>query len=173
MRVAAALLFIALTAFANNEFSGRRAPGFCLPDSSFKRYDLQDYRGRWLLIDIMVTTCPHCKGLSKALEQVKAKFGDRLAILEIVITPPETQDTVAKYIADNGITAPVVFDQGQVAASYLDVTPKSPSFNTPHLFVVDPDGMIVRDFGHSEENEGLFEGPGLIRSLNTLVSARR
>jgi peroxiredoxin len=173
MRVGAALLFIAATAFANNEFSGRRAPGFNLPDSNFKRYDLQDYRGKWLLIDFMITTCPHCKDLSKALEQVKAKFGDRLAILEIVITPPETQETVAKYIADNDITLPIVFDQGQVAASYLDVTPKSPTFHTPHLFVIDPDGMIVRDFGHSEENEALFEGAGLIKSLNTIVPARQ
>ena len=138
MRLAIALLALSAAAFANNELSGRRAPGFNLPDSHFKRYDLQDYRGKWLLIDFMVTNCPHCKALSNALEQAKAKLGSRISVLEIVVTPPETSQTVAKYIAENKVTAPILFDQGQVAASYFNATPQNPTFHTPHLFIVNP-----------------------------------
>ena len=32
--------------------------------------------------------------------------------------------------------------------------------------------MIVRDFGHSSENESLFQGPGLIKELNALLSSK-
>lgn len=154
------------------ELSGRRAPGFSLPDSNFKRYDLQDYRGKWLLIDFMITNCPHCKELSHALETVKKKYGGRVAILSIVVSPPETQETVAAYVKENGVTVPIVFDQGQVAASYFNATPAKPTFDTPHLFVINPRGMIVRDYGHSEANHSILEGPGLIKELDALFKSR-
>src|ERR1700730_15625960 len=44
---------------ASGDQAGRRAPGFALPDPEYKHfYDLQDYRGKGVLIDIMSTTCP-------------------------------------------------------------------------------------------------------------------
>ena len=95
--------------------SGRRAPGFSLPDSTFNQHDLADYRGKWLLIEFMRTDCPHCKMLSKLLESTKGKYGAKFAVLDVVIAPPETGATVAAYITENKITNPIVFDQGQVA----------------------------------------------------------
>ncbi|MEO7145377.1 MAG: TlpA disulfide reductase family protein, partial [Bryobacteraceae bacterium] len=111
--VVATLLCASVLCFG--QLSGRRAPGFSLPDSNFHRYDLQDYHGKWLLIDFMITQCPHCKALSKVLEQVKPRYANRIAILSIVIAPPETQATVAQYIREEKVTVPILFDQGQVA----------------------------------------------------------
>jgi peroxiredoxin len=171
MRVVAALLALSVC-FGANELSNRRAPGFSLPDSNFKRYDLQDFRGKWLLIDFMLTNCPHCQALSHTLETVKRKYGTKVAILSIVIAPPETQDTVKKYVEENEITVPILYDQGQMAASYFQATPAKPSFNTPHLFVINPAGAIVRDYGHSEEIHGILEGPGLSKELDALFNAK-
>jgi peroxiredoxin len=170
MKLFAALL-AGFVCFGANELSNRRAPGFSLPDSSFTRYDLQDYRGKWLLIDFMITKCPHCVELSHALEQVKSKFGNHVAILSVVIVPPETHASVAKYIKDNNVTIPILFDQGQVAASYFNATPEKPSFDTPHLFIINPQGTIVRDFGHVHSDEGhdLLGASGLIKELEALL----
>jgi peroxiredoxin len=168
MRVFALLLAGALC-FGANSLSGRRAPGFSLPDSRFKRYDLQDYRGKFVLIDFTLTSCPHCKELAKVLENVKRKYGTRVAILQVVL-PPDTQATVAKYVAENGITTPVLFDQGQMAASYFNATPQKPGFDTPHLFVIDPQGKIVRDYGH--EDHGLIEGAQLTTELDSLFNSK-
>jgi peroxiredoxin len=172
MRYIAGLL-LAIGCLGAGDLSGRRAPGFSLPDSSFKRYDLQDYRGKWLLIDFMKTDCPHCKELSRSLEEVKKKYGERVAILKVVVSPPEDQDTVARYVRENNVTVPIVFDQGQMAASYFNATPEKPTFDTPHLFVVDPRGMIVNDYGHSEENHHILEGPGLLKELHALFKFKR
>ena len=160
--------------FGANELSNRRAPGFSLPDSTFTRYDLQDYRGKWLLIDFMVTGCPHCSDFSKVLEGVKQKYGDRVGILCVVV-PPDTFDTVAEYIKTNKITVPIVFDQGQMAASYFNATPQNPHFDTPHLFVIDPNGTIVRDYGRGQSDTDTFilEGPGLMTVLDSLVSPKK
>jgi peroxiredoxin len=176
MKFVAILAAAAVCLGAANDLSGRRAPGFSLPDSSFTRYDLQDYRGRWLLVDFMVTNCPHCKELSHALEAAKQKFSDKVAILSVVIAPPESQESVAKYIQENAVTIPILFDQGQMAASYFNATPAKPTFDTPHLFIVDPKGTIVRDFGHSDSDESihsLFQPAGLVKELESLFKSKR
>jgi peroxiredoxin len=164
MRFPAFLLAAALC--FGGQLSGRRAPGFSLPDSSFKRYDLQDYRGKWVLIDFTLTSCPHCKELAKTLESVKAKYGGAVQILQVVL-PPDTTATVAGYIAEHGITVPVLFDQGQMAASYFQATPQKPTFDTPHLFIIDPQGTIVQDYGHTDEEK--LEAPLLMKELDELL----
>jgi peroxiredoxin len=168
MRWFAALLLMSVS-FGANELSNRRAPGFSLPDSNLRRYDLQDFRGKWVLLDFMMTDCPHCRALSRTLEQVKQRYPGKVAILSVVVTPPETQATVAAYIKENNVTAPILFDQGQMAASYFQATPSKPSFDTPHLFVIDPSGKIARDYGHSESTHNILEGPGLLKELDALV----
>ena len=69
------------------ELAGRRAPGFTLPDTSYRYHDLADYRGKLVLLDLMKTTCPTCQKLAQTLEKAKAKYGDKIAVLSVV-TPP-------------------------------------------------------------------------------------
>ena len=143
----------------------RRAPSFSLPDSELKQHDILDYRGSWLLLDFMETNCPNCKELSKKLESVKAKYGAKVGILSIVITPPETQTTVAKYVAETKITTPIVFDSSQVAISYFKATPQNPTFDTPHLFAISPTGMIVKDWA-----QPAMMGLGFLVEVDQLVA---
>ena len=63
------------------DLSGRRAPGFSLPDSQLRQHDLQDYRGKFVLLDVIQTGCPACRAFAAVLEQVKAKYAGRLATL--------------------------------------------------------------------------------------------
>ena len=75
MKMIAGLLMAASLCSAQG-LSNRRAPSWNLPDSNLKHYDLLDYRGKWLVLDFMITQCPHCKTLSGILEKVQAKYGD-------------------------------------------------------------------------------------------------
>ncbi len=81
MRYSFGLLASAALLFASGELSGRRAPGFSLPDLHLQQRDLQDYRGKIVLLDVMQTTCPHCARLADILEKVHAKYGDKVAVL--------------------------------------------------------------------------------------------
>ena len=166
LKFTAALLCAALT-LAGQSLSGRRAPSFALPDSTLKSHDILDSRGHWLLLDFMKTDCPHCKELSKKLEGLKARYGAKVEILSILIAPPETTRTVAKYVAENKITSAFLFDQGQVAVTYFRATPQNPAFDTPHLFAIDPNGMIVRDW-----NQLGVEAPGFLAELDQLLNKK-
>jgi ankyrin repeat protein/peroxiredoxin len=145
MRIFVAAILCAAIGFGQ-DFSGRRAPSFSLPDAKQVRHELRDYRGRWLILDFTRTSCPDCKALSQTLEEVKAKYASKIDVLAIV-PPPENTASMAKYIRDNNVTFPVVFDAGEVAALYFPGSPTRPDNDTPHWFAVDPNGSIAYDWG--------------------------
>lgn len=169
MRYFFGLLACAALLFASGELSGRRAPGFSLPDLHGQQHDLQDYRGRVLLIDIIQTTCPHCQQLAGVLEKVGAKYGGKVAVLSIAI-PPDSQTSVAHFVAERKVTTPVLFDCGQVSASYLKATPQNPRVNVPHVFLIDGQGMIRSDFGYEFDTRNIFEGDGLNLEIDRLLA---
>jgi peroxiredoxin len=155
---------------ASGELSDRRAPGFSLPDPAYEHYyDLQDYAGKVVLIDIMSTRCPHCLLISTTLEQVKARYGEKVAILEVVL-PPDNQASISKFIETNKVTVPVVCDMGQMTASYFKATPATMQhIEVPHLFIIDKRGTIRNDFSYDESTRNVFEGAGLFAEIDKLL----
>jgi peroxiredoxin len=164
----AAVTAIALLA-ASGDLSNRRAPGFALPDADYSRlYDLQDYRGKVLVIDIMSTRCPHCMLTSTTLEKVHERYGDKVGILSVVL-PPDNGESISKYIQTNKITVPIVCDQGQMTISYFNAKPGQSKIDVPHLFVIDKQGMIRNDYSYEDKTREVFEGPGLFAEIDKLL----
>lgn len=157
--------------FAAGGLSNRRAPGFSLQDSTGRQHDLYDYRGKIVLLEIMQTACPHCRAFSKILDQIKAKYGDRVATLSVV-NPPDTGASVARYLAEVKPTTPILFDSGQMAISYFKATPENPSIDLPHLFIIDANGWIVNDYEYGPMTKGVFEGKSLFGELDRLLAGR-
>ncbi|MSV34071.1 MAG: TlpA family protein disulfide reductase [Bryobacterales bacterium] len=159
------VLFVGMALLTTGQgLSGRRAPSFALPDSTLRAFDILDYRGRWLLLEFMKTDCPHCKLVAQTLEQLKPKLGARVAVLAIVV-PPDNTATVSKYIAETKTTTPILFDSGQTAMWYFNATPAHPSFDAPHLFAINPQGNIVRDW-----TQAGLEAPGFAAELEALIA---
>ena len=170
MRSLCLILLSVACAFGAGELSNRRAPGFSLPESPTKQHDPQDYRGKILIVDFMQVSCPHCVTFSAILEQAKAKYGDKIAVLSIV-NPPSDPKGVTEYIAKNSIKNPILFDCGQVAYSYLK--PTSPQITIPHVFLIDADGMIRNDFGFSPANAAIFDGKGLFAEIDKMLASKK
>lgn len=157
MKTLALLTLTALVLSAAGDYSHRRAPGFSLADSHYQQHDPQDYRGKVLILDIMLTGCPVCGKLADTLVEVQKKYGDKIGILTIV-TLPDNFSTADKFAAQHKVTWPMLFDSGQVLMSYLKVTPMNPQVHFPHIFVIDPDGRIANDFEGGEEQHLTVEG---------------
>ena len=147
--------------------AGRRAPSFALPDAAMKQYDILDYRGRWLIIEFIKTDAEPSLRLVKALEAIKGRLGAKPSVLAVVV-PPDNTATVGRFVATSKTTTPILFDSGQTAMWYFKATPQKPSFDSPHVFAVSPQGMIVRDWnsvqiedkGFSAEVEAMLSGGG-------------
>ncbi len=149
--------------------SDRRAPGFALPDLDFKIHDINDYLGKVVVVDVMRTGCPHCAVFSKRLEAAEKKFAGKVKILQVV-NPPDNQNSVKGYLEKNALSTTVLFDCGQMAASYLKITPQNPSFEVPHFFVIDGKGMIREDYGYNMLSKSIFEGEAIYKILDKYVS---
>ena len=169
MRRFLCLLVCASSLLASGELSGRRAPGFSLPDMNLKQYDPADYRGKILLIEFMKTDCPHCERFAGILEEMAAKYRGQVQILSVVNWGDNTA-TVKKYVEDKKISVPVLFDCGQMASSYFQATPQNANFNVPHVFIIDAKGMIQNDYGYSPLTKGIFEGRDLFTELDRMLT---
>jgi peroxiredoxin len=168
MRLLLCLLVSCALVFGAGELSGRRAPGFSLPDLQVQQHDLADYRGKIVLLDIIQTRCPHCAASADILRKVQEKYGDKVVVLTIA-NPPDTQATVAQFAAEHKMTTPILFDCGQAAASYLEATPANPTVSVPHLFLIDGQGMIRNDFTY-DDTPNVFEGDGLSAEIDRLLA---
>jgi peroxiredoxin len=167
-----------LAALATLAFSGllpgqavRRAPGFSLPDINNQQHDLANYRGKVVLVEIMHTTCPPCIAFSKVLEQVRTHYGEKVAILSIT-NPPDTPAMVKKFMKEQKVSYPIVFDCGQVAFSYVRPDPLKPSINIPHVYLVDRNGMIRGDFEYGMSTTEFFEGRGIYTEIDKLLGVK-
>ncbi len=168
MRFVLAAILSSVLLFASGELSGRRAPGFSLPDAHGSQHDLADYRGKIVLLDIIQTSCPHCQKLAEVLEEVAAKYGSKVAVLTFAI-PRDTPATVAQFAAEHKVTTPILFDCGQASASYLKATPQNPRIDVPHLFLIDGEGMIRNDYVYGFDTRNIFEGDGLDTEIDRLL----
>jgi len=141
-----------------------RAPGFCLVDSTGQWRDLYDYRGKVVLLEFMQTTCPHCATFAPKLKELQQKYGAKLQVLAVAV-PNDNPNTISQYVNGHGITYPVLFDMGQVAASYVRV----PSLNFPTIYLIDGNGMIQSHYEYGALTQNIFEGNGLLPELDKLA----
>ena len=157
------LLLCGLALFAAGPL--RRAPGFCLIDTKGQWQDLADYRGKVVLVEFMQTTCPHCASFSTVLNELKMKYADRLAILAVA-NPPDNPQTMQQFVNGHKLAYPLLYDQGQVAASYV----RSPSVDLPTVYLIDGNGMIRNSWQNSVLTKDIFEGQGLSREIDKLLA---
>jgi peroxiredoxin len=175
MRIFLHLLCGALTlagpSLYGQALSGRRAPSFSLPDSSQVQHDILDYRGKWLLLTFTTTTgCPRCPQLSKELEKLQSP---KVAVLSVMISPPENATSASRYATENKMISPIVFDQSQVAIAYFKATPANPRIDTPHLFAINPAGMIVQDWPDAAVGVMMAAKGGVAGAIHALIDSAK
>jgi peroxiredoxin len=145
--------------------SGTRAPGFALPDAKLQVYDLYDYRGKMVLLELMSTTCQHCNAFANVLEKVQSQFAGRVQILAVANSRQDNQDSVAQYVAAHKINYPVLFDAGQMAFSYVRKSP----FDLPQVFLIDGNGIVQRHYEYGPFSKEIFEGNALVTEIDKLL----
>jgi thiol-disulfide isomerase/thioredoxin len=144
----------------------RRAPGFALFDSKMQVFDLYDYRGKVVVLEFMETTCPHCAIFADVLREVGQKYGGKVQILAVVESAKDNANTVAQYTAGHKVQYPILFDAGQMAYSYVRGT----SLDLPHVYLIDANGYIHRDWVYSVTTRDIFEGKGLFTEIDRMLS---
>jgi peroxiredoxin len=125
---------------------GTTAPGFSATDSHGKTVSLADYKGKYVVLEWFNPECPFVKkhygsgNMQKLQENFTSKGVTWLTIdssapgKEGSLKPDEANKTIEKWKVHS--SALLLDSDGKVGKAYG-------AKNTPHMFVINPEGKIV------------------------------
>jgi hypothetical protein len=114
---------------------GHPAPDFSLLDLSGQIHRLNDYRGRIVILNSWSAECPFAKRVDWELVRYLRKWGGKVVLLTIAANANEIQAQVAAVARQRGLGPVLLGSKSEVPDEYEAQT-------TPHLFVVDADGIL-------------------------------
>ena len=139
-----ALLLVAGTAVA--VVSGAAAPGFTIADTAGKAVQLADYKGKYVVLEWFNPECPFVKKHygTDNMQKLQQEFTSKGVVwLTIDSNAPGLEGNLSPEAAEKisnswktHQTALLLDPDGKVGKAYG-------AKNTPHMFVVSPEGKIV------------------------------
>jgi peroxiredoxin len=134
-----------------------KAPNFTTQTLDGKTVQLQDYRGKLVILNFWQTTCYYCNLQMPYIVGVYKKYADS-GLVVLAVNVGEDEVTVKNHCVSNNITVPVLLDQNyQIQAQYC-----VPAF--PATLFIDKSG-IIRD-----AQLGAFQTEGEIETKLTRIS---
>jgi cytochrome c biogenesis protein CcmG/thiol:disulfide interchange protein DsbE len=138
---------------------GQRVPDVAGPSVvDGASYDIDDARGRWVVVNFFASWCPPCIAEQPELREF-ADWGDetgRAELVGVVFQDPEAR----QFLADNGGTWPVI-DDPSIPVEFQVA-------NVPESFLVAPSGVVVQRIQGELRAEDLI---GLIDAYESDVPA--
>jgi hypothetical protein len=105
-----------------------------LPDLDGKMHRLSDQRGRIVLLNFWSAECPIAERVDRELSALLPMWGGEVVLLTIAANAGETDEVIAAAARERGL--PIVLRGSlQVVDAYQAQT-------TPHLFVIDAEGIL-------------------------------
>jgi peroxiredoxin len=121
--------------------SGRKAPDFTLASFDDKRVSLSDYKGKIVVLEWFNLECPFCKyhyEKKNTMIELANKYKDKNVVWLAINSTSHARDVENKFFAQlYKLPYPILDDtSGDVGHAYGART-------TPHMYVIDPNGIIV------------------------------
>lgn len=135
--------------------AGHPAPDFTLKTPDGRKISLSDFKGQPVIINFWATWCGPCRVEMPHLQAAyEAHQADGLVVLGVNLTERDSPQHVPDFLAEFGLTFPVVLDEdGSVAETYR-------VFGQPASIFVDKDGIIHQ----------VFQGPVNEQFINERVA---
>ena len=101
---------------------GAQAPTFSGPLLGGGSFDLQELRGRPVLVLLWADWCPPCTGTLPAFQELFEQWSDRVAFVS-VLTLQSTPEIATQIIEEGGFTFPVVIDLTDQGLWHVEAVP--------------------------------------------------
>lgn len=133
-----------------------KAPVFALVDLDGKKINLQDLRGKVVVVDFWATWCGPCKASFPAMQKMVNKFKEDPNVKFVFIDTWERGDdklkNAAEFIANNKYSFHVLMDNDDKVVAEFKVE------GIPTKFVIDKNGMIrFKSIGFDGSDDKLMQ----------------
>ncbi|MBR4749303.1 MAG: TlpA family protein disulfide reductase [Abditibacteriota bacterium] len=135
-----------------------KAPDFTVTDQKGSKVSFSSMLGKPVIVNIWATWCGPCKMELPDFQKASLKYSDRITFMMVNLTTgDETEQTVRKFMKDNGYTFPVYYDTEQSADGAYQVT------GIPTTIFIDAEGNIV------SKQIGMLSGEELQEGIDSLL----
>jgi thiol-disulfide isomerase/thioredoxin len=112
------------------------ADSFLFKDLQGHEQRLQDYRGKWVLVNFWATWCPPClEEIPDLIELHEAHRKSDLVVIGVALD--STKESVVEFVAKKKVSYPIVFGNYDMAAQVGEVEA------LPTSYLYDPAGRLV------------------------------
>jgi peroxiredoxin len=157
----------------------RKSPEFSFSDPSGKQTSLSSLKGKVVVIEFLLTNCPHCKRVAKTIAKVHGELAQRgLQTIGIAFDNNIDGKTVTRFSQELGVSYPIGYTSPVEVDSYLGRTPTE-RVMVPQIVVIDRAGVIraqsrpVREESLEDENHLRSLIEGLLKEGPSVASAKK
>lgn len=111
-------------------------PNFSLPDIKGNIHQIEQYRGKIVIINFWSCECPHSERTDKAILSMFVQWKDDVVLLTIASNRNESLSEIKK-VAETRTIPKVLLDADCQVANLFEAQ------TTPHVFVIDKNGLLV------------------------------
>jgi thiol-disulfide isomerase/thioredoxin len=117
---------------------GTQAPDVALEDLDGNPIRLLDaVDGKPALIEFWASWCENCEALQPQLDEIQARFGDRISVVAVAVAVAQSQRRVKRHVEDHGADYPYLWDgEGAAVRAYQAAT-------TSIIVLLDADGRVA------------------------------
>lgn len=117
--------------------AGFLAPDFTLETTDGETVKLSDLRGQAVVVNLWATWCPPCRAEMPALQEVYEEYKSRgLIVLAINSTVQDDAQAIPAFIAEYGLTFPILLDTNNEAGRLYQLR------SLPSTFFIGRDGIV-------------------------------
>lgn len=152
------ILVLAAACAAFGQQLPRKAPPFTINLNGGKKIQLEEYKGKGVILAFILTTCSHCQATTGLLNRLQTEYGPRgLQIVESAIDQG-AEAFVPNFIKNFQVKFPVGFSEFHLAQTFMQHPPMKTMY-MPGVAFIDRQGNIVAQYigNDPDMSEGLQE----------------
>jgi peroxiredoxin len=129
----------------------REAPELLLTDTTGKQLRLSLLRGKVVVLEFMLTTCPHCQNTAKLLSRLQKDYGPRGFQAVSLPFNDDAATAAPKFVAEHQVTHPVAAIQRDRVYEFAQLSTMM-RHSVPIMVFIDRRGRIRAQY----EGEATF-----------------
>ncbi len=138
---------------------GNPAPLFALRDTQNRSWNLNELKGKVILINFWASWCKPCRQEMPSLQRLQKKMKNNSDFLIITVLFKEDAREALQFLKSNNINLPVLLDTDLSASKAYGVT------GVPETYVVDKKGILRKKIIGPAD----FDTPALNFTLSSLI----